>query len=532
MTDFSRSAADHDPGALSARALRRRQRYARSVQGSETLSSTIATFKGQLPGRLPARYVLHILVVLVIPLAILASQIPLAVPSVAPQATMPDTGAADLIAPIAPLSLDIQSDDDAPVADSAFAEIDALPIPSLRPQLLQDQPIDATVVADLANVRGGPGTEYDKIGTLPAGTPLLLLAQYNGWYQARRDDGNTVWVAAELLDLDAAVADFLPDATSIPAPPPPKIGLVAEEGLNLRDGPGTEYIGMTKLPSNTQLDLLARYNDWFQVQTQDGQAGWVLAQYLAIGPGVVDRVETVTTVPELNPALIALVRESNVNLRGGPGVAYDKLGALARNTQLDLLGRYEDWFKVQTPRGTVGWISNELVDANEYILRRVPAVREIPTLARPKPATQQTTSRVEAQRQPAPAPSAAAGSVVEFAMQFVGAPYVWGGSSPKGFDCSGFTRYVYNRFGLSLPHSSAGQYSTAYGTMISNPDELRPGDIVFFVNTYKRGISHVGIYVGDGNVVQAMSPKLGVGVANINGGYWAQHYYGGIRPSR
>jgi cell wall-associated NlpC family hydrolase len=122
--------------------------------------------------------------------------------------------------------------------------------------------------------------------------------------------------------------------------------------------------------------------------------------------------------------------------------------------------------------------------------------------------------------------------VVGYAAQFVGARYVWGGSGPDVFDCSGFTRYVYKQFGLNLPHSSAGQYNTAYGTIISNPADLRPGDIVFFVNTYKRGISHVGIYTGGGDVVQAMSPKLGVGVANLNGGYWAQHYYSAIRPAR
>ena len=109
-------------------------------------------------------------------------------------------------------------------------------------------------------------------------------------------------------------------------------------------------------------------------------------------------------------------------------------------------------------------------------------------------------------------------------MQFVGAPYVWGGASPKGFDCSGFTQYVYKRFGLSLPHSSGGQYSTAYGTMISNPDELQPGDIVFFVNTYKRGISHVGIYVGEGRFVHAPSRGKDVTVSSLTEGYWSNKF--------
>ena len=531
MTDLSRSTADHDLATLQLRALRRRQCYRRSTQRVTTIHMTIASSARALIAEsrgLPARYALHLLVGLLIPLAIAASQVPLAFDAPAvPTINMPDPSTSDFIAPLAPLTLQSDNAADTPVPDSAFDAIDALPTALLRPELLAPQTIAATVVAELANVRGGPGTYYDKVGTLSAGTSLQVLAQYDGWYQAQRSDGGIVWVTAELLDLDAVVADFLPQATNIPAPPPARVGLVAEQGLNLRDGPGTGYVGMTRLKAATQLDLLARYNEWFQVQTAEGQAGWVLGQYLTIGPGVVDRVEVVTSIPDLNPALVGRVSESNVTLRGGPGVAYDKLGALAGNMQLDLLGRYDDWFKVRTSRGTVGWVSNELVDVSAFVERRVPVVRDIPAIARPKPASQ-----TQEPRRALPAPSAASGNVVEFATQFIGSRYVWGGSSPRGFDCSGFTRYVYQQFGVDLPHSSGGQYNTAYGTKISNPDELRPGDIVFFVNTYKRGISHVGIYVGGGDVVQAMSPKLGVGVANLSGGYWAQHYYGAIRPSR
>ena len=532
MSDLSHSSADHDSAALQTRALRRRQRYVRSAQRAAPFPEIITAFTRQLVTErrgLPVRYVMHLLVGLIVPLAILASQVQLAVPALAPATTdiLASDGVSDLVAPMAPLNLQSDAQGDAPVPDSAFDTIDALPIPGLNPQLLTPQPIAAMVAAESANVRGGPGTNYDKVGELTDGTQLQVLAQADGWYQARVRDGRVIWITAELLDLDPAMADFLPEAANIPAPPPAKIGLVFEEGLNLRDGPGTTYVGMTKLNVSAQLDLLARYGDWFQVQTAEGQAGWVLGQYLTIGPGVIERVEAVTSIPDANPALIGRTSEPNVNLRGGPGTAYDKLGALGRATQLDLLGRYEDWFKVRTPQGGTGWVSNELLDVSTFVSRRVPSVQSIPSLPRRTPATQ-----AQAPRRALPVPSAAAGNVVGYAAQFVGARYVWGGSGPNAFDCSGLTRYVYTQFGLNLPHSSAGQYSTNYGTVVSNPADLRPGDIVFFVNTYKRGISHVGIYIGGGDVVQAMSPKLGVGVANLNGGYWAQHYYSAIRPAR
>jgi cell wall-associated NlpC family hydrolase len=532
MLHLLRPTADHDTAALQKRALRRRERFACSARRAESLEQRAIGYARQLLAerhRLPMRYALHLLVGLAIPLAILAGQVPLQGPAVAPpSATVPGSdGLSDLVAPVAPLALSPDAAGDPPVPDSAFDLIDALPISGLNPQLLNPQPIAATVVAESANVRGGPGTNYDQAGALPAGTQLQVLAQSNGWYQARGDDGRVIWIAAELLDLDPAVADFLPEASNIPAPPPAKIGLVLEEGLNLRDGPGTGYIGMAKLSASAQLDLLARYGDWLQVQTAEGKAGWVLGQYLAIGPGIIERIEVVTNIPDANPALVGRTNERNSNLRGGPGTAYPKIGALGAGTQVDLLGRYGDWFKVRTPQRTTGWVSQELLDVSAFVGRRVPVVRAIPALPRPAQAGQS-----QAPRAALPAPSAAAGSVVGYAAQLVGARYVWGGAGPNAFDCSGFTRYVYKQFGLDLPHNAARQYNTAYGTVISNPADLRPGDIIFFVNTYKRGISHVGIYSGGGDVLQAISPKQGVGVSNINGGYWARHYYGAIRPAR
>jgi cell wall-associated NlpC family hydrolase len=481
---------------------------------------------------LPLRFALHLTITLLVPAAMLLTRAPLsygplsALPA-APQAAPAPSGV-DFTAPLAPLALDPELEGEAPVPDSAFAAIDALPVPALRPELLAVRPVAALVAAEEATVRGGPGTEYDKVATLGAGAPLTLVAQFGDWFKAQAADGQVVWVSAELLDADPIAADILPVAESIPAPPPPKVGQVLAEGLNLRDGPGTNYVGMHQMASGAQLDLLARYGDWFQVQAGDGRVGWVTSEFLGIGPGVVERIETVTEIPDPNPALVGVVRQARVNLRGGPGTGYQKLGALGADAQLALLAQHKDWLKIRTPQGGEGWVSRELVEVNPYVARRVPAARSIPPLPQ---AARRAPARGMAGVQFAPASSTS--GPVSFAMQFVGARYTWGGGSPeRGFDCSGFTRYVYGQFGVSLPHSSAGQYSSRYGAIVSNPSDLQPGDLVFFVNTYRRGISHVGIYIGGGNVVQALSPGRGVGVASIAGGYWAAHYYGAIRPGR
>jgi len=119
-----------------------------------------------------------------------------------------------------------------------------------------------------------------------------------------------------------------------------------------------------------------------------------------------------------------------------------------------------------------------------------------------------------------PAPPPTHGGVVGIAMQYLGTPYVWGGASPGGFDCSGFVMYVYAQMGVSLPHSSYAQYG--YGSPVSR-DQLEPGDLVFF-----DGLGHVGIYVGGGSFIHAPHTGDVVKISSLSGWY-ASTFVGGRR---
>lgn len=114
--------------------------------------------------------------------------------------------------------------------------------------------------------------------------------------------------------------------------------------------------------------------------------------------------------------------------------------------------------------------------------------------------------------------------IIQTAMRFVGVPYVFGGNGPNGFDCSGFTRFVYARGGIGLPRMADEQFGL--GQPIPKAG-LQPGDLVFFT-TYTDGVSHVGIYLGEGKFISATSSR-GVAVDRLADGYWGPRYVGARR---
>jgi peptidoglycan DL-endopeptidase CwlO len=121
--------------------------------------------------------------------------------------------------------------------------------------------------------------------------------------------------------------------------------------------------------------------------------------------------------------------------------------------------------------------------------------------------------------------SSTGGKVSSIAKQYLGTPYAFGGTSPNGFDCSGFILFVFNKVGVSLPRTSADQFNV--GTSITKPN-LQPGDLVFFKNTYKQGISHTGIYIGNNKFISAANN--GVEIDSINDPYyWGPKYAGAKR---
>ncbi|HEV2471673.1 MAG TPA: SH3 domain-containing C40 family peptidase, partial [Chthonomonadales bacterium] len=198
-------------------------------------------------------------------------------------------------------------------------------------------------------------------------------------------------------------------------------------------------------------------------------------------------------------------------VRSGPGTRYHPLGCLTRETVVRADSSNSAWLRVSYAGGGRGWIRRDLLSPGGQQQKPVrhPASHE------------QLADRNASSRSAYRAPLSRGELLARSACTYRGIPYRYGGVSRNGFDCSGFTRYLFGLRGIALPHSARAQ--AQFGVAIPRT-ELRPGDLVFF-HTVTRGISHVGVYVGKGKFVHASSRREGgVREDSLSSGYYRAAY--------
>lgn len=223
----------------------------------------------------------------------------------------------------------------------------------------------------------------------------------------------------------------------------------------------------------------------------------------------------------------AEINRDRVNIRSAPSTDSRRLTIVDRWTKVQVLGRQGDWSRIRLQSGTVGWVLSQYLSPT-----KPPQTRQVATRSSTqKPALRAAKSPSTSKTRSASKPAAVSGgqpAPVRRALRYLGTRYRYGGSSSRGFDCSGFTAYVYRQYGINLPHNSAAQYRVGKPVRRS---ELRPGDLVFF-RTRGRRISHVGIYIGNGKFVHASSARGRVRVDTLNSGYYRQRYAGARRITK
>ena len=230
------------------------------------------------------------------------------------------------------------------------------------------------------------------------------------------------------------------------------------------------------------------------------------------------------------------VKADGLNIRKEPTTSSEAIHSLSFNSKVKITGEIDGWYRIDY-NDQVGYVSQKYVSDTklpETTARggydRTTASSEENTVATQE-AVQENQVEAETEQEQEEESIASASSegndVVEFAKKYLGYKYVAGGSSPStGFDCSGFTTYVFRNFGVSLNRSSKDQIKN--GTAVSKSN-LQPGDIVIFKNQGKTAIGHVGIYIGNGNFIHAANKKEGVVITALSSSYYSQRYVGARR---
>lgn len=261
------------------------------------------------------------------------------------------------------------------------------------------------------------------------------------------------------------------------------LGIAQADGnINVREVPGTEAEIVGKLPNNAGCEIIGTDGEWTQIESGKVK-GYVKSEYLLTGEAAIAKAQEVKQT-------VATVTTTTLYVRDEANTDSHVITMMPEGEELEVLEVLDGWVKINVDSDE-GYVSSDYVS----IATELPKAQ---TMTEVRYGQGVSDVRV---------------SLVSYATQFVGNPYVWGGTSlTRGADCSGFVLSVFANYGISLPHSSKAQANC--GTKIAASD-AQPGDLFFYGNG--SSINHVAIYIGGGRVVHASSPKSGI---KISGAYY------------
>lgn len=401
----------------------------------------------------------------------------------------------------------------------------------------------AIVNTDTLKLRKEASTDSTVLELLNQGEKLEIIEESGDWYKVKVNK-MTGFVHKDYIKVDEDTTETkteepkTEETTNQEEPAKEETGANQEQPVNEETNTTTEnnsnnivegtkeesFIGKQTLKSDSDAYILplinsskiGNLNKGEEVLVLDEVKGWVYIQTDDINAWIrkdVLKEETTNTTTTKNDdkannndiqeqeieKKVLYVNSPSIYVRKGPATTYEVVDTLVQNNQVTAIAESDDWYKVELGNGTQGYIAKRLLSESKA---------ETTSRGAEERTTEETEKIVQADQvvqtsENTTTSSSKGEEITEYAKQFLGCKYVYGGSGPSTFDCSGFTMYVYKNFGISLSHSARAQSSN--GTYVSK-EELEPGDLVFFKDYETMdGIGHCGIYIGDGNFIHASS---------------------------
>lgn len=402
-------------------------------------------------------------------------------------------------------------------------------------------------------LRGEASKTGSPLATVPNDKEFEIIEDLGEWYKVKVD-GTEGYLFAEYVKVEEEPVEEEPTIEQPENNEPETIKpntTKTETKIYMLPLITSSNIGT--IPANTELNIEKTLNNWAYV-SYNNVNGWIRTYNyntetveteepeVAPEPEQEDPEEekpeenVETSAPSENTNLSftrGYINEDSVNVRKEPTTDSEVVTTLILNTGVTITAQTDEWYKV-TYGNYTGYIYKPLISETPKVTNRGNEIRqpvsvteeETPVVNNTQTTPDNTTNN-ETVTPSVPSSSSKGEQIVSFAKQYLGYRYVLGGTTPgSGFDCSGFVYYVFNSCGYSISRSLTSQANT--GTAVSK-SELQPGDIVFFDNTSNGSLGHVGIYIGNGQMIHAANSKRGVVTDTINSGYYNTYYYSARR---
>ena len=324
--------------------------------------------------------------------------------------------------------------------------------------------------------RTGAGTNYSSMGVLDTGVKVSYISESGNWTKVQYNS-KTGYICSDYLKKESSTSTTTKT-----------MYVTASAGLNLRKGPSTSYAVIKTLSKGTEVTVVSSSNGWSKVNA-GGVSGYVSSDYLS---STKPSTGSSSSNESTSNSTSTMYTTDRLNLRKGAGTSYSVITTLDKGIAVTVHSSSNGWSKVSV-NGMTGYVSSS------YLSSTKPSNSSSST-------DSSTSSKVD--------------KVLNFASQQLGKPYVWGAQGPNSFDCSGLTYYVYkNAAGITLPRTSVEQ--SKYGTTVSKSN-LKAGDLIFFDTSGPNdgGVSHVGIYVGNGQMIHASSSQKKIVKVSVETSYW------------
>lgn len=333
------------------------------------------------------------------------------------------------------------------------------------------------------NIRSGASTEHKIISQVgPTDYIHILNKAADGWYAVETDTDELGYISGQFIDIQKAK------------------GVINSNSVNVRSNADYNAPVTSQVYKNNVVYAYAQTGDWYLIQNGDSE-GYIHREFvdgLFIDQLPNKKAAAVKKVkPDENTIAVAT---TTLNLRAEPSTSSNIVKKVAPATVLPVKNIDNDWAKVSMSDGTEGYLAKQYLNIGKESAKST-LMKGIEV----KPSSGNTNSENVSSG------NDKGSDIVSYAKQFLGNSYVYGGNSlTGGVDCSGFTSQIFQKFGISLSRSSAAQYA-GNGTHI-DASAARPGDLVFY--GYSGSVSHVAIYIGNGQVIHANDPSSGICISS------------------